>query len=91
MHILSAADARDRAIYPVPDPTFPFLGVHFTKQISGEMWAGPNAVPAFAREGYWLRDLRDAISGRRSPYRGFLRAWLKRYWRDRPLGVSAKS
>jgi L-2-hydroxyglutarate oxidase LhgO len=49
-------------IYPVPDPTFPFLGVHFTRRIDGEVWAGPNAVPALAREGYGRLsvDLRDA-------------------------------
>ncbi|MGZ5004556.1 MAG: L-2-hydroxyglutarate oxidase, partial [Chthoniobacterales bacterium] len=39
-------------IYPVPDPKFPFLGVHFTRQIHGGIEAGPNAVLAFAREGY---------------------------------------
>jgi len=39
-------------IYPVPDPDFPFLGVHFTKKITGSVEAGPNAVLAFAREGY---------------------------------------
>ena len=39
-------------IYPVPDPNFPFLGVHFTRMISGEIEAGPNAVLAFGREGY---------------------------------------
>ncbi len=39
-------------IYPVPDPLFPFLGVHFTRRINGEIDAGPNAVLAFAREGY---------------------------------------
>ena len=39
-------------IYPVPDPRFPFLGVHFTRRLDGEVWAGPNAVLAFAREGY---------------------------------------
>jgi len=39
-------------IYPVPDPQFPFLGVHFTRRINGEFEAGPNAVLAFAREGY---------------------------------------
>lgn len=39
-------------IYPVPDPTLPFLGVHFTPRMSGEIWLGPNAVLAFAREGY---------------------------------------
>ena len=38
-------------IYPVPDPRFPFLGVHFTKKIGGSVEAGPNAVLAFAREG----------------------------------------
>jgi L-2-hydroxyglutarate oxidase len=39
-------------IYPVPDPQFPFLGVHFTRMINGGVEAGPNAVLAFAREGY---------------------------------------
>lgn len=52
-------------IYPVPDPKFPFLGVHFTRLIQGGIEAGPNAVLAFAREGYrWsqvnLRDLAEA-------------------------------
>ncbi|HEX5436199.1 MAG TPA: L-2-hydroxyglutarate oxidase [Gemmatimonadaceae bacterium] len=54
-------------IYPVPDPGFPFLGVHFTRLIRGGIEAGPNAVLAFAREGYRktivsLRDLADALS-----------------------------
>jgi (S)-2-hydroxyglutarate dehydrogenase len=44
-------------IYPVPDPRFPFLGVHFTKKIDGSVEAGPNAVLAFAREGYAKRDI----------------------------------
>ena len=53
-------------IYPVPDPKFPFLGVHFTRLIHGGIEAGPNAVLAFAREGYrWtqinLRDLAEAV------------------------------
>ena len=43
-------------IYPVPDPSFPFLGVHFTKKINGSVEAGPNAVLAFAREGYKKTD-----------------------------------
>jgi (S)-2-hydroxyglutarate dehydrogenase len=65
-------------IYPVPDPRFPFLGVHFTRLIGGGVEAGPNAVLAFAREGYRrtdinVRDLFDALS-----YPGFLR-FLKRY------------
>ena len=54
-------------IYPVPDPQFPFLGVHFTRLIHGGIEAGPNAVLAFAREGYRktqvnLRDLFDAMT-----------------------------
>ena len=54
-------------IYPVPDPKFPFLGVHFTRLIHGGIEAGPNAVLAFAREGYRksdinLRDLFDALT-----------------------------
>ena len=54
-------------IYPVPDPQFPFLGVHFTRLIHGGIEAGPNAVLAFAREGYRktdvnLRDLWDAVT-----------------------------
>jgi (S)-2-hydroxyglutarate dehydrogenase len=39
-------------VYPVPDPDFPFLGVHFTPRFDGSVWAGPNAMPALAREGY---------------------------------------
>ena len=49
------ADARPLVrglIYPVADPRFPFLGVHFTRRIDGAVWAGPNAVLAFARTGY---------------------------------------
>jgi (S)-2-hydroxyglutarate dehydrogenase len=48
----------------VPDPAFPFLGVHFTRRIDGEVWAGPNAVPALSREGYARRDVsvRDVAS-----------------------------
>lgn len=50
-------------IYPVPDPVFPFLGVHFTRQIAGGVEAGPNAVLSLAREGYGKRDfdLRDTV------------------------------
>ena len=65
-------------IYPTPDPRFPFLGVHFTRLIRGGIEAGPNAVLAFAREGYRktdfnARDLWDAVS-----YTGF-RRFLRRY------------
>lgn len=67
-------------IYPVPDPSFPFLGVHFTRMIDGGVECGPNAVLAFAREGYRkldvnLRDLGEALT-----YGGFLRLAF-RYWR----------
>jgi len=44
-------------VYPVPDPTYPFLGVHFTRQIDGGVVAGPNAVLALAREGYRRTDV----------------------------------
>jgi L-2-hydroxyglutarate oxidase LhgO len=59
-------------IYPVPDPRFPFLGVHLTKRIDGQVLAGPNAVLATAREGYRRRDLgaRDLAETIASP--GFL-------------------
>jgi (S)-2-hydroxyglutarate dehydrogenase len=64
-------------IYPVPDPKFPFLGVHFTRLIYGGVEAGPNAVLAFAREGYRntdfsLRDLIETVT-----YRGFWRFLLR--------------
>jgi L-2-hydroxyglutarate oxidase len=64
-------------IYPVPDPRFPFLGVHFTRLIRGGVEAGPNAVLAFAREGYRHTDfsLRDSIET--LTYRGFWRFLLK--------------
>ena len=67
-------------IYPVPDPRFPFLGPHLTKRIDGEVWAGPNAVLAFAREGYRRRDLRLRDFGGVVTYPGFLRL-AARFWR----------
>ena len=54
-------------IYPVPDPRFPFLGVHFTPRMNGDVWLGPNAVLAFAREGYRFHDSTPASSPRSSP------------------------
>ncbi len=67
-------------IYPVPDPRFPFLGVHFTPRMDGEVLLGPNAVLAFAREGYGRltvnpRDLAETLA-----YPGFRKLALK-YWR----------
>jgi L-2-hydroxyglutarate oxidase LhgO len=66
-------------IYPVPDPAFPFLGVHFTKRIDGDVWLGPNAVLAFAREGYGRLDvnLRDNLETFTFP--GFW-ALARKYW-----------
>ena len=50
-------------IYPVPDPEFPFLGVHFTRKIDGGVEAGPNAVLAFKREGYAKYSLAGKMRG----------------------------
>jgi L-2-hydroxyglutarate oxidase LhgO len=67
-------------IYPVPNPNFPFLGVHFTSTIDGGVECGPNAVLAFAREGYTLKDvnLRDLLET--VSFNGFRKLAL-RYWR----------
>lgn len=67
-------------IYPVPNPAFPFLGVHFTRMIDGSVECGPNAVLAFAREGYGkttfrLRDMMETLA-----WPGFRRVAAK-YWR----------
>lgn len=67
-------------IYPVPDPAFPFLGVHFTKTIHGDVEAGPNAVLAFAREGYTRLTINPAELLGIVSYRGFW-AMVRRYWR----------
>lgn len=68
-------------IYPVADPRFPFLGVHFTRRISGGIEAGPNAVLAMKREGYRKTDfkMRDAVETVLFP--GFWRMAIK-YWRS---------
>lgn len=67
-------------VYPVPDPEFPFLGVHFTPRMDGSIWLGPNAVLAFAREGYSFftinpEELWDAVT-----YPGFFKIATK-YWK----------
>jgi (S)-2-hydroxyglutarate dehydrogenase len=67
-------------VYPVPDPRFPFLGVHLTKRVDGEVLVGPNAVLALAREGYRkrdidLRELRELVA-----WPGF-RRFARRHWR----------
>jgi len=67
-------------IYPVPDPRFPFLGVHFTRRISGKVDAGPNAVLALAREGYRHRDLSVRDLAGSVFYSGFWRM-ARQHWR----------
>lgn len=76
-------------IYPVPDPSFPFLGVHFTRRIEGGVWLGPNAVLAFAREGYRRlsvhpRELLETLSygGFRALATTYLRTGLDEMYRD---------
>jgi (S)-2-hydroxyglutarate dehydrogenase len=82
-YYLLRAEKRDLVkglVYPVPDPRYPFLGVHLTPRVDGEVMVGPNAVLALAREGYgWTtvspRDLADALA-----WPGF-RAFARKHWR----------
>ena len=81
-------------IYPLPDPRFPFLAVTFTRRIDGEVWAGPNAVLAFARAGYRRRDLVLRDLAETLTYPGFLRlarthfrTGLAEMWRDVSKGA----
>ncbi len=67
-------------LYPVPDPAYPFLGVHFTRRIGGGVDVGPNAVLALAREGYRKRDVRVRDLAETLAYPGF-RALARRHWR----------
>ncbi len=67
-------------IYPVPDPAFPFLGVHLTRTVHGRVEAGPNAVLAFAREGYRFGRVHPRELAATLAYRGFW-AMARRYWR----------
>jgi len=67
-------------IYPVPDPQFPFLGVHFTRNIKGHVEAGPNAVMALRREGYRKRDFSLGESMANLAYPGFWKMAAK-YWK----------
>ncbi|MGH9081556.1 MAG: L-2-hydroxyglutarate oxidase [Acidimicrobiales bacterium] len=76
-------------IYPVPDPQFPFLGIHLTRRIDGEVLVGPNAVLAYRREGYRRRDLqvselRTVLGdpGFRRLARRHWRTGLAEIWRD---------
>ncbi|MFI9724192.1 L-2-hydroxyglutarate oxidase [Streptomyces sp. NPDC052396] len=67
-------------VYPVPDPAFPFLGVHLTRGVDGQVHIGPNAVPALAREGYRRRTIRPADLATTLGYPG---TWqlARRHWR----------
>lgn len=67
-------------IYPVPDPNFPFLGVHFTRMINGEVEAGPNAVLAYKREGYKKTDISVSELVEILTFSGFQKVALK-YWK----------
>ncbi|MGA9531952.1 MAG: L-2-hydroxyglutarate oxidase [Anaerolineales bacterium] len=69
-----------RLLYPVPDPRFPFLGVHITPTVDGEVLCGPNAVLALARQGYRWRDISVGDLLELLPYGGSWRMGL-RYWR----------
>ncbi|HSP35011.1 MAG TPA: L-2-hydroxyglutarate oxidase, partial [Thermoanaerobaculia bacterium] len=79
-YTVANADLCRTLIYPVPDPALPFLGVHFTRAVDDHVHCGPNAVFAFAREGYRrrdinIRDLREALT-----FPGFYRIVAK-MWR----------
>jgi (S)-2-hydroxyglutarate dehydrogenase len=67
-------------IYPVPDPNFPFLGVHFTRMMKGGVEAGPNAVLAFQREGYKKTDVNITELAESLAWPGFQKVMAK-YWR----------
>ncbi|MCB0561331.1 MAG: L-2-hydroxyglutarate oxidase [Lewinellaceae bacterium] len=68
-------------IYPVPNPNFPFLGVHYTRMIDGGIEAGPNAVLAFKREGYSRWDINSSELMETLAFPGFQKI-ARRYWRD---------
>lgn len=67
-------------IYPVPDPNFPFLGVHYTRMMNGHIEAGPNAVLAFRREGYKMGDIHLGELFQSLQWPGF-RKVMRKYWR----------
>ena len=76
----TSAHLVNHLIYPVPDPRFPFLGVHFTRLLDGRREAGPNAVLAWAREGYRKTTVNPAELAETLTYGGFWRL-AGRYWR----------
>jgi L-2-hydroxyglutarate oxidase len=85
-------------IYPVPDPKFPFLGVHFTRMIDGSVECGPNAVLAFAREGYKMSQINPQDLFESLTYAGFLKMAAKHWkmgmgemWRSFSKGAFVKA
>lgn len=76
----AAAKRIATLIYPVPDPAFPFLGVHFTPRIDGQVWVGPNALLALAREGYRRSQIDGSELFSLMGWPGFYRL-ARRYWR----------
>ena len=87
------ADLVRGLIYPVPDPSYPFLGVHFTRRIDGTVEIGPNAVLALAREGYTWGSVSSRELARTLAWPGF-RALAKQHWRmgvDEMIGSASKS
>ncbi|MEV4647398.1 L-2-hydroxyglutarate oxidase [Saccharopolyspora sp. NPDC049357] len=73
-------DLVNALVYPVPDPAFPFLGVHLTRMIDGSLHVGPNAVPALSREGYRWGAISPSHLQRLATDPG-LRVLAKKYWR----------
>ena len=76
----SAKHKVKNLIYPVPNPEFPFLGVHFTRMIKGGIEAGPNAVLAYSREGYKKSNIRPGEFFESLTYKGF-RKVASKYWK----------
>jgi L-2-hydroxyglutarate oxidase LhgO len=82
-YYLLRPDRRDLVnglVYPVPDPRYPFLGVHLTRRVDGEVLVGPNAVLALAREGYRWSDVSARDLGQTLAWPGF-RSFARRHWR----------
>lgn len=91
--VASRSDLVKGLVYPVPDPRYPFLGVHFTRGIDGHVHVGPNAVLALAQEGYRWRDVNARQLWRSVSYPGMLRL-AGHHWRmgaSEVLGSASKS
>lgn len=91
--VASRSDLVKGLVYPVPDPRYPFLGVHFTRGIDGHVHVGPNAVLALAQEGYRWRDVNARQLWRSVSYPGMLRL-ARHHWRmgaSEVLGSASKS